>query len=145
MQRCFSETGGHMPAERESTVRAAYAAYARGDLVAMLSFFDQDLEWTYLDPSVEDPEPQVCHGRREFEIALMRQTGRGLSGELEEIMPNGDRVAVVVRTPGVDAYRARPSDDRSYDVLTVREGRIVAMRAFRDRAEALAFAGVNEE
>jgi hypothetical protein len=32
--------------------------------------------------------------------------------------------------------------DRTYDVFTVRNGRVVAMRACRDRDEALAIAGI---
>jgi hypothetical protein len=36
----------------------------------------------------------------------------------------------------------RHSQDRNYDVFTVRDGRVVAMRACRDRDEALAIAGV---
>lgn len=51
-------------------------------------------------------------------------------------------VMVVVRTPGSDEHRARKTDDRTYDVITVRDGRIVALHACRDRAEALAVAGI---
>jgi ketosteroid isomerase-like protein len=120
-----------------TTVRTAYEAYARGDLPTMLGFIDPELEWTFLDPSIEDPEPQVCHGRRELQTALERQMARGLISELEEVVGIGDRVVVVVRTPGVDAHRVRKADDRNYDVLTMRDGRIVAIRACRDREEAL--------
>jgi hypothetical protein len=49
---------------------------------------------------------------------------------------------VVVRTPGVDAYRLRQADDRNYDVFTVRDGRVVALRACRSRQEALRLAGL---
>ncbi len=59
-----------MSSENVQLIRAAYEAYARGDLVAMLGFVDPDLEWTYLDPALEDPKPQVCHGRHELEEAL---------------------------------------------------------------------------
>jgi hypothetical protein len=38
----------------------------------MLELVDPDLEWTYMDPSLEDPEPQVCRGRHELESALER-------------------------------------------------------------------------
>jgi len=58
-------------------IRRAYEAYSRGDVAAMLQFVDADLEWTYLDPSLEDPEPQVCHGRHELETAL--EPGRAWS------------------------------------------------------------------
>jgi ketosteroid isomerase-like protein len=95
-----------MSNENADLIGRAYRAYASGDLQAMLEFVDPDLEWTYLDPSLEDPQPQVCHGRHELESALARQAGRGLRAQLEEVVGQGDRVMVVVRTPGVDAYIA---------------------------------------
>jgi len=65
-----------------------------------------------------------------------------LTSELEEVAGNGEYVLVVARTPGVDAYRVRPADDRNFTVFTVRDGRIVAIRDCRDRREALAAAGI---
>lgn len=131
-----------MTYENVELIRTAYRAYARGDVETMLGFVDPDLEWTYLDPSLEDPEPQVCHGRNELAAALERRAERGLTAELEEVIGHGDRVMVVARTPGVDAYRAKQSDDRNFTVFTVRKGRIVALRDCRDRPEALSIAGI---
>ncbi len=127
-----------MSNENVELVRTAYQAYAHGDLATMLGFIDPNLEWTYLDPAQDDPEPQVCHGRHELEAALERRADHGLTSELEEVLGHGDRVMVVARTPGVHAYRARPAGDRDFTVLTVREGRIVALRDCRDRQEARA-------
>jgi len=123
-------------------IRRAYKAYSRGDLPMMLQLVDPDLEWTYLDPSFEYPEPQVCHGRHELKTALERQAERGLKAELEEVDARDDRVMVVVRTPGIDAFRVRKADDRDYAVFTVRDGKIVALRDCIDRQEALAVAGI---
>jgi hypothetical protein len=131
-----------MSNENVELIRRAYEAYSRGDVATMLQFVDPDLEWTYLDPSFEDPDPEVCHGRHELEAVLERQAERGLRAELEEVAVRGDRVMVVVRTPGVDAYRMRKADDRNYAVFTVREGRIVALRDCRDRGEAMAAAAI---
>jgi ketosteroid isomerase-like protein len=131
-----------MSNENVELIRRAYDAYARGDLATMLEVVDLDLEWTYLDPSLDDPQPQVCHGRHELEAALARQARQGLRAQLEEAVGHGDRVMVVVRTPGVDAYRLRQADDRNYDVFTVRDGRVVALRACRSRQEALRLAGL---
>jgi ketosteroid isomerase-like protein len=119
-------------------IRTAYQAYAGGDVGSMLEYVDQDLEWTYLDPSLEDPAPQGCHGRLELEEALERQAERGLRAELEEVLGRGDRVMVTARTPGIDAFRVRPAGDRNFTVFTIRDGRIVAMRDCHDREEALA-------
>ncbi len=48
-----------------------------------------------VDPSLEgkaDAEPECCDGPH-------RLRERGLTSELEEVIGNGDRVVVVVRTP----------------------------------------------
>ena len=62
-----------MSNENADLIRRAYQAYVNGELATMLEFVDPDLEWTYLDPSLEDPEPQVCRGRHELESALEHQ------------------------------------------------------------------------
>ena len=49
---------------------------------------------------------------------------------------------MVVLTPGIDRHRVRQAGDRNFLVLTLRQGRVVAMRACRDRAEARAVAGL---
>lgn len=127
-----------MSKENLDLIRKAYEAYSRGDLTTMLESVDPDLEWTFLDPSLEDPQPQVCHGRHELETALERQAEQGLKAELEELVEHGDRVLVVVRIPGVDAFRVRKANDRNYAVFTVHEGKIVALQDCRDREEAAA-------
>jgi len=131
-----------MPNESAELVGRAYGAYVAGDLATMLDYVAPDLEWTYLDPSQEDPEPQVCHGRRELRIALSRLAGQGLRSELEEVVGLDDRVMVVLKTPGIDATRARAADDRNFAVVTVRDGRIAAIRAYRSRREAAMAAGI---
>lgn len=144
-----SRSSSAVPAYRDAVstdnptiVRRAYERYAAGDTAAFLALVDPDVEWTYLDPAETDPEPRVCHGRHELEHALERHRAQGLRSEIEEVIGQRDRVVVVTRTPGVDGYRARKSDDRNIDVLTFRAGRVVAIRACHDREQALALAGI---
>lgn len=73
---------------------------------------------------------------------MAHQAGQGLTPEVEQVAAHGDKVLLIVHTPGLDQQRARRGEDRNYLVLTVSGGQIVAMRAFRDRAEALAFTGL---
>ena len=127
----------------EWIVREAVLAYDRGDVAAMMNFVDPGLEWTYLDPGPGNPQPQICHGRGELEKALRRQADLGLRAELEEVIASGDQVILVMRTPGVDAYRQRRADDRTYDVVTLRDGLIVGLYACRDRGEARSLAGIS--
>lgn len=129
--------------QSEWIVREAFMAYFRGDVARMMGFVDPDLEWTFLDPASPDPEPQTCHGRGELENALRRQSERGLRPELEQVIATGDKVILVMHTPGVDQYRQRTADDRTYDVVTVRDGMIVGLRACRSHGEAQSLAGLS--
>jgi ketosteroid isomerase-like protein len=131
-----------MSKENADLIRRAYQAYASGDLATMLELVDPELEWTYLDPTLEHPTPQVCHGRHELEQLLRGWAEHGLRAELEEVISSGELVMVGVRTPGVDAHLGRRGDDRAYSVFTVRGGRVVALRDCRDRQEALDLTGI---
>ena len=94
-----------------AVVREAYEAYGCGDVARMMEFVDPELEWTYLDPAAENPEPQSCHGRDQLKWALQRQAKQGLASQVEEIEASGDQVMVVIRTPGVDRVRVRQAED----------------------------------
>jgi len=128
--------------QNEWIVREAFLAYERGDVARMMDFVDPDLEWIHFDPAQEDLLPQVCRGREELEKAVRRQADLGLRAELEAVVASGDRVMLVMRTPGVDEYRHRQADDRTYDVATVRDGLIVGLHACHDRGEARSLAGI---
>ena len=93
-------------------------------------------------PRGGDPRPRTCRGRGELEKALRRQADQGLRAELEQVLAAGEQVIVVMRTPGVDEYRRRQADDRTFDVATVRDGLIAGLRACRDRGEARSVAGI---
>jgi ketosteroid isomerase-like protein len=136
------EESSSMSKENTDLTRRAYQAYASGDLAAMLELVDPDLEWTYLDPTLEQPIPQVCHGRHELEQLLRGWAESGLQVELEEVISSGELVMVGVRTPGVDAHHGWRRGDRAYSVVTVRGGRMVALRDYRDRQEALRLTGI---
>jgi hypothetical protein len=75
---------------------------ARGDLQTILGFVHPDLEWTYLDPTLEATEPQVCHGRVALEHGLEHWTEHRFKAELEEIEGNASRHSGGVRRAGVD-------------------------------------------
>jgi ketosteroid isomerase-like protein len=128
--------------QNEWIVREAFLAYDRGDITRMMDFVHPDLEWTYLDPGPEVPQQQIRHGREELEKALRRQADLGLRAQMEAVVAAGDQVILAMRTPGVDEYTHRPADDRTYDVVTVRDGLIVELRACRDHAEARSLAGI---
>ena len=96
---------------------------------------------------MENPQPQTC--RRPGATAglvLGQQADRGLVSQVEEIASSGDKVMVAVHMLGAD-QRLCPHgrrEDRSYLVLTMGRGRIVALRDFRDRDEPRGFAGLGQ-
>jgi ketosteroid isomerase-like protein len=126
--------------DSERVVREAFDALAGGDLEAMRALVAPDFEWTYLEPGAADPEPQTCHGRRQLRYWVGEGGEWKARPEVEELTTFGDRVLVVTRSPGIDALRARKTGDRNFHVVTVRDGRIAALRACRSREEALASA-----
>jgi hypothetical protein len=75
-------------------------------------------------------------------LALERQAERRLASQIEEIVASGDKVMVVIRTPGIEGVRVRQAGDRNYLVLTLDQERIIRMRACRNRDEARSFAGI---
>jgi ketosteroid isomerase-like protein len=126
----------------EAAIRAAYDAYTEGDIEGLLAVFSPDLEWTYLDPGVENPAPQVCRSLVEMRRALRRQADQGLKASIEHVQVNGSEVVAVIHIPGLDRLRARKANDRNYEVFSFKDGRIVGLRACADLAEALLVAGL---
>ena len=128
--------------QNEWIVREAFLAYDRGDIARTMEFVHPDLEWARLDSGPEDSQPQVHAGREELEKALRHLADRGLRPQLESVVAAGDRVIVVVQTPGLDEFRNLQASDRTYDVVTVRDGLIAGLHTCRDRREARSLAGI---
>jgi ketosteroid isomerase-like protein len=126
----------------EWIVREAFRAYERGDIDRLMGYVDAELEWTYLESGPEDRKPLTRHGREELEQALRLRADQNLRSELEQVIANGEKVMLVMRTPGISRYRPWHDDDRTYDVVTVRDQLIVGLQACCDRSEARSLAGI---
>ena len=121
-------------------LREAYAAFNRGDITAAVAGLDPQIEWT--EPA-EFPGGGAYHGREGAKqyLAQSRAASAEVISEPEQFIPVGDRIVVFVHA----RVRAKGSNDwqevRLADVYTVHHGKIVAMRAFADRQEALRWVG----
>jgi ketosteroid isomerase-like protein len=120
-----------MTGQHERLVRDAFEALARGDLSTLLKMVDTDFEWTFLDPSEADPQPQVCHGADELARMVRHGAGQPLR-QLIELTPYDERVLVVTQL----AIGHESTLGQSFHVVTVNDGRITALRACRSRDEA---------
>lgn len=91
----------------------------------------------------EFPGGGAYHGRDEVKryLTQSRAAWAEINSEPEQIITAGDRIVVFVHA----RLRAKGSsewqDTRLADVYTVRDGKLIQMRAFADRQEALRWAG----
>lgn len=127
--------------QNEWIVREAFLAYSRGDVARMMEFVDPNLEWTDVGPSANG-FAGIRTGRDELEQALRRQASTGLRAELEEVIASGEKVMLVMRTPGLGLAGSQSPGDKTYDVVTVRDGLIVGLCACQDRAAARSLIGI---
>ena len=131
-------------AEQEQAIaglRAAYAAFNRGDIAAAVELFDPQIEWT--EPA-EFPGGGTYHGQAGAKAYLTqsRESAAEVHSAPEEFIPVGNRIVVFVharvRARGSDVWQ----DVRLADVYTFRNGKMVEMRAFANRQEALRWVGM---
>lgn len=129
--------------EREQMItalRAAYAAFNRGDIDAALQPLDAAIEWS--EPP-EFPGGGTYHGHAVVKQYLTQSRAAWAEGtsEPEQFISAGNRIVVFVharfRLKGSSEWR----DVTLADVYTLRNGRAIQMRAFADRQEALRWVG----
>jgi uncharacterized protein len=123
-----------------ATLRDAYAAFNRGDIDGAVAGLDPQIEWS--EPE-SFPGGGMYHGRDGAKryLTQSRAAWAEVISEPEQFIDAGDRIVVFVHA----RVRAKDSNDwqevRLADVYTMRDGKIVAMRAFADRQEALRWVG----
>jgi ketosteroid isomerase-like protein len=125
-----------------TALRAAYAAFNRGDIDAATQAMDPNIEWN--EPP-EFPGGGTYHGREGAKqyLTQSRAGAAEVISQPERFLTAGDRVVVFVYA------RVRPKNSQEWreirlaDVYTVRNGKLVAMRAFADRQEALRWVGLD--
>ena len=136
-----------MSEENVELVRAQIDAYNRGDYDAALALLDEDVEWHVPEVAALDaPASGIVQGR----ALVAEQFARWLEAwethafQVTDALSQGDDVFIA----GLQVGRGRHSglDIRvpTFHVFTVRDQKIVAMRAFSERADALEAAGLSE-
>jgi uncharacterized protein len=123
-------------------VRSMTAAYARGDWQVAAESLHPDIEWDF--SAADWPDQEVSRGRDEVLRFFRRFLGvwEDYEVQFEEFIPAGDDVVVFVRESGVGRGSGVRVEHAWTQLWTVRDGRMVRFRAFSDRSEALAAAGL---
>jgi uncharacterized protein len=136
-----------MSVENVEVVRAQIDAYNRGDYDAALALLDQEVEWHVPEVAALDaPASGIVQGRDRVaeQFARWLEAWETHSFQVTDALSQGDDVFIA----GLQVGRGRHSglDIRvpTFHVFTVRDQKIVAMRAFPERAEALEAAGLQE-
>jgi ketosteroid isomerase-like protein len=124
--------------------RRAFAAFARaGDIEVLLELSAEDIVW---DVTRSDfPDKGIYHGLegvREW-MRGIQDAFEGLVWEFEEITDlDQDRVLVITRLKGHGQFSKIGIDYRFPYVLTFRDGIVIRVDRYRDRAGALQAVGL---
>ena len=121
-------------------LKRAYAAFNRNDIAGAVVDVDSLAEWS--EPA-EFPGGGTYHGREEVASYLAQSRANWAEGssEPERFIPVGGRMVVFVLARVRLKSSGQWHETRLADVFTFRNGRIVHMRAFADRDQALRWAG----
>ncbi|MBV9885618.1 MAG: nuclear transport factor 2 family protein [Acidobacteria bacterium] len=128
--------------QRIAILRAAYAAFNRGDIDDAVQSLDPNIDWS--EPT-EFPGGGSYHGREGAKkyLTQSRASVAEVISEPEQFLPAGDRIVVFVYA------RVRPKDSSTWqevrlaDVYLFRDLTPIQMKAFADRQQALQWANSN--
>jgi RimJ/RimL family protein N-acetyltransferase len=124
-----------MPGQPEVMERVAQqvrTAWEAADLAAISDLLDHEVHWG----APGDPSPS-CQNRDQV-LSWWRGREAGVHARVSETVVLGDRILVGLRLAG----RAAGGEAERWQVLTVREGRVVDIVGFDERSEAVAHAGL---
>ena len=127
-----------MATDNAELVRASFDAFLRGDWQALSDVMDPAVEWLWHEPGDCD-----CHDRRKVLATLFERQREGVVTGLNAVVEVDERVFVEITGPRL-AERGL-SGGQACMVVTVRDGRIVRMQDYPNRAAALAGAGLPAE
>lgn len=130
-----------MSGQNGEAVRRSWDAFNRGDLEAFLADAAEHIEFEE-DPAF--PEAGVYRGREEI-VAYLASFQEGMADhrfEVEELLDLGDRVIALLHETARGASSGVDVHQRPAFIYEFRDGLIVRVRAYLDRAEGLAAVGL---
>jgi len=129
-----------MSQENVELIRAGFSAHNRGDMDALVEFYDPDCVFETLLLGTH-------HGNEAIRLIYEenRKTLSGYDVVPVELIDAGDKVVAVAQTVGTGLVSQIAVDDRFAFVFTMRDGRCVREQAFRNREEALEAAGLSKQ
>jgi ketosteroid isomerase-like protein len=125
-----------MSQENLQIVRDGYDAFNRRDVEAILATLHPSIEWW---PAADEPitDPYRGHDGYRALIAEAREGVPDLQAEIEEMLAVADQVVTCVRFWGRGRDSGAPVEIRETHVGRLRDGKLIEVREYRDKAEAL--------
>jgi len=132
-----------MSQENLEIVRTGYDAFNRGDIEAILAALDPAIEWW---PASDEPitAPYRGHDGYRSLVGEIREYVPDIQAEIEECFAAGDQVVTCLRFWGRGRDSGAPVEVRETNVARFRDGKIVEVREYRDKADALEAVGRSE-
>lgn len=121
-----------MSEQNLEVIKGAYAAFAEGDVPAVLGVFADDIEW---HEAAGMPYGGVYRGGEavvQNVFGPISQDVEGFALTPEEFMSAGDTVAAVVRYTGTGKATGKPLDLPVVHVWDIQDGKVVRFRQFAD-------------
>jgi ketosteroid isomerase-like protein len=134
-----------MTAQNVEIVRRSTEAFAAGDVETAMAALDPQIEWHATVGGID--EGRVAHGHQEVIEAFMDyfETWERLELRAEEFFDAGDEDVVVFWH---EVAKGRKSgvvvETDTGTIQTVRDGKIVRVRSYMDREQALQVAGLSD-
>ena len=134
-----------MSQENVEIVRGVYEAFARRDNAAPFTVYAPDIEWD-LRESVALDAPTVYHGHDGVRTAFRNWLApfHDFKFRPGEVRDHADHVLVTVYEHGIGRASGVVVDRRHYALWTLRGGKVVRLRVYLDRADALKAVGLAE-
>jgi ketosteroid isomerase-like protein len=132
--------------ENSESSRRGFAAFSRGDIDAMLTEMDPEIEWHVTFPFPDlPPGTTVFRGHEEVKDLFVRllDVWEELTIELEEVLYDADDLLIErVRFHGRGAGSGAEAERVIHYVQDIRDTKLLRIRPFDTEAEAFAAAGV---
>jgi len=130
-----------MSQENVEVVRRALDVFNRGE--EALDLLDPEIVWTTTGVFVE---PDIYRGREDVRryVVMLAKDFEGLRVEPDEPIAVGEHVIVPARLTGRGRLSGAPIDATFTMLFSLREGKIVRIRNYWQKADALEAAGLRE-